>query len=184
MKFNSYFDIELLQTNGIVPAVLAGAVIQVLHGCFVELKKKFAIAIPGSEIFHFNKIRVFGYSRNELDTLVKELEKISTMNNYCRICYPREIQEGYGGPWISYCRFRIPSRKSERNPGSQLRNRRIETASKLPYVILSSQSTKQRFSLHFEVKRINQGIENQMSGEPDTYGLARKNNLFFLPDLP
>jgi len=99
-----------------------------------------------------------------------------------RFAYPKAVPEDFAGPWISYRRYRIPSRKAERKPDGNLRLRRIQAAdtAELPWFTLQSQSNGQAWRLYVEA----QPAPAAGSAEPDAYGLASASRPFALPRLP
>jgi len=157
--------------------VLAGAILRVLHGAFRQYPGKFALALPGDL---FSGLRVFGQTRADLDLLVTSIDSHPVIRDYGRIGYPRTIPPGYSGPWKSYSRFRIPTRKSDREPDGRLRRARIEKADqeKLPFFVLSSTSSGQRFSLYLEVA---EGTAPAGECLPDSYGFSVASRPFALP---
>ncbi|RMH09771.1 MAG: type I-F CRISPR-associated endoribonuclease Cas6/Csy4 [Nitrospirae bacterium] len=183
MRPEHYVTIEVLGSEkggGFPRPVLAGAILRVLHGVFRQHPGRFALALPGSL---FSGLRIFAQTREDLDLLVAAVEFHPAVRDYGRIGYPRTVPLDYSGPWKRYSRYRIPTRKSDREPDGRLRRTRIERADQknLPYFTLSSSSSGQRFRLYFEV------IENaapSMECQPDSYGFSVASRPFSLPDLP
>ncbi|HEY1092702.1 MAG TPA: type I-F CRISPR-associated endoribonuclease Cas6/Csy4, partial [Burkholderiaceae bacterium] len=99
-----------------------------------------------------------------------------------RFTYPKAVPEGFTGPWVSYRRYRIPSRRAERKAEGNLRLRRIQTAdaAELPYFSLRSQSNGQTWRLYVEARP----AATAEQAEPDAYGLATQSRPLALPRLP
>jgi hypothetical protein len=186
MQPEHYVDIEVIgneKGGGLPRPVVAGAILRVLHGAFRRHPGKFALALPAKEKSNFSCLRVFSQTRSDLDLLVATVESNPSIRDYGRIGYPRVIPEGYDGPWKRYSRFRIPTRKADRDPKDALRARRIAHADKhkLPFFILSSVTSGQRFGLYIEVSPAELNREECM---PDSYGLSVSTRPFAVPDLP
>lgn len=169
--------------GGLPRPVVAGAILRVLHGAFRRHPGKFALALPGKDNSLFTCIRVFSQTRGELDLLVDAIVDNPSIRDYGRIGYPRAVPEKFDGPWKRYSRFRIPTRKADRDPDHALRIRRIAQAdeNKLPFFILSSVSSGQRFGLYVE---IGSAADHQGECIPDSYGLSVATRSFAVPDLP
>lgn len=169
--------------GGLPRPVVAGAILRVLHGAFRRHPGKYALALPGKDKNLFNCIRVFSQTRGDLDLLVDAIVDNPAIRDYGHIGYPRAVPENFDGPWKRYSRFRIPTRKADRDPDHALRTRRIAQAdeNKQPFFILSSVSTGQRFGLYVQ---IGPATDHQGECMPDSYGLSVASRPFALPDLP
>ncbi len=186
MQPQHYVDITVVGNGkgvGLPLPIVAGAILRVLHGAFRRHPGKFALALPVKDKSHFACLRVFAQSRDDLDLLVAAVEINPVIRDYGRIGYPHGIPEGYDGQWKQYSRFRIPTRKADRDPDDALRSRRIAYADEngLPFFIVSSDSTKQRFGIYIKVDLAN---ANQAECMPDSYGLSVCTRQFAVPDLP
>ena len=159
-----------------------GLVFGVLHGFMREWPGRYAVAFPKGRGF-LSVIRVFGSTREDIDLLATSIVDRSAIRDYAIVGYPRVVPEDYTGPWVSYRRYRIPTRKADRKPGAPCRARRMQLADErdLPYLIVRSTSTGQTFGLHFET--LEQAPRTQ-DAQPDGYGLARRSAPFSVPDLP
>lgn len=179
MRLQYYVDFKVLNGEMALP-IVSGAIIKVLHGVFAD-QAKYAIAFPGNSIFSI--IRIFASNRDDLDELVAKTAGHLIIQNYAQIGYPRMVPADFNGPWVEYRRFRIPTRKADRDQGAPLRAKRIKIAdeSKLPYLILTSKSTKQQFGLYFQVLKTVAGISE---ARPNSYGLSSALHSFSVPDLP
>lgn len=184
MNSNYYFDIEIERAgvaSSIPLPVVAGTIMNLLHRTFVGLGNHYAIALPEGERRLLSTIRIFSSDRTQLDTLVESIVNQSVIRDYAKFSYPLPVPKIITR-WVTYRRFRIPSRKSDRNLGSGLRERRIQEAQDLPYFLIRSSSTGQTFSLHVEI--VKNCSPPSAESFPDTYGLARTNTPFSVPDLP
>lgn len=178
MKARHYVDFTLGPRPSPTSAALA---MKVLHGVFSSHPGQYALALPDYPR-SFPRLRVFAASREDLDQLVAATETHRTLGAIGRFAYPKAVPEDFAGPWISYRRYRIPSRRSERNPDSNLRLRRIQAAdrSELPYFTLHSQSNGQAWRLYVEART----VPATEPAQPDAYGLASTSRPFALPRLP
>jgi CRISPR-associated endoribonuclease Cas6/Csy4 subtype I-F len=185
-----YVDLTL-QAGGkgaALPApVLAGAALRVLHGAFKQHPGRFALALPGFETAPFAKLRIFAANRDDLDRLVEATSGHNLIKDYMQLGYPRKVSQDFDGAWLQYSRYRIPSRKSGRHVEDGLRQRRMDQADqrRLPYFILSSQSTGQQFGLYVAIDPVAVPVDWQSRDlRPDSYGLSVSSRAFALPDLP
>lgn len=171
-----YVDFQLGPRPSPIMAALA---LKVLHGVFGLYPGQYALALPDYPR-SFPRLRVFAGSREALDRLVAATE--TSLDEIGRFAYPKAVPDDFAGPWISYRRYRIPSRKAERKPDGNLRLRRIQTAdaAELPWFALRSQSNGHAWRLYVEA----QPASVPGSAEPDAYGLATASRPFALPRLP
>ena len=176
MEPRHYVDFQLGPRPSPIGAAL---VLRALHGVFALYPGQYALALPDYPR-SFPRLRVFAASREDLDRLVAAGE--AKLQEIGRFAYPKAIPEDFAGPWISYRRYRIPSRKAERQPDGNLRLRRIQAAdtAELPYFALRSQSNGQAWRLYVEA----QPGSAPGPAEPDAYGLATASRPFALPRLP
>lgn len=182
MEPRHYVDVQLGPRPSPITAALA---LKGLHGVFSLHEGQYALALPDYPR-SFPRLRVFAASREALDQLVTAIE---THPGYTdgfakvgRFSYPKSVPDDFAGPWVSYRRYRIPSRKADRKPDGNLRLRRIQTAdaAELPYFGLRSQSNGQTWRLYVEA----QPAATAGHAEPDAYGLAAQSRPFALPRLP
>lgn len=159
----------------------AAAVLRVLHGAFRQQPGQYALALPDYPRA-FPRLRIFAESRDALDTLVGSTEAHPTLAEHARYSYPRTVPDDFAGPWTSFRRYRIPTRKAERKPDGSLRLRRIQSAddARLPYFPLRSESNGHTWRLYVEARPADAGGE----ASPDAYGLATATRPFGLPTLP
>lgn len=153
-----------------------------VHGAMRSLPGRFAVAFPHGKGF-LSVIRVFASDRQDIDAFAEALTPHSAVRDYAILGYPRTVPEDYSGPWVSYRRYRIPTRKADRKAGAPCRLRRLQFSEKhdLPYLIVNSVSTGQVFGLRFEAVK---DVAPTSDAQPDGYGLARRSALFSVPDLP
>ena len=178
MEPGCYVDIKL---RGQGSPVAAAIVLRVLHGVFRHQPGQYALALPDFPRT-FPRMRVFAQSRDELDRLVAATENHPTFKEMGLFGYPKQVPQDFQGPWVSYQRYRIPSRKAERKPDGTLRLRRILAAdeAKLPYFSLRSDSNGNVWRLYVEAVEAAPSTNLQ----PDGYGLATTSKPFGLPSLP
>lgn len=171
-----YVDFQIGPRPSPSAATLA---LKVLHGVFGQYPGHYALALPDYPR-SFPRLRVFAASREILDQLVAASEE--SLKEIGRFAYPKTVPEDFTGPWVSYRRYRIPSRKAERKPDGNLRLRRIQSAdaAELPYFALRSQSNGQVWRLYVEA----QPALAPVPATPDGYGLATASRPFALPWLP
>jgi len=171
-----YVDFQLGPRPSPIAAALA---LKVLHGVFALYPGQYALALPDYPR-NFPRLRLFASDRQALDRLVAATE--TNLNEIGRFTYPKTVPEEFSGPWISYRRYRIPSRKAERKPDGNLRLRRIQAAddAELPFFALRSQSNGQAWRLYVQADP----AATPGQGEPDAYGLATASRPFALPGLP
>lgn len=139
-----------------------------LHGYFRQVRAH-PIAVRG------NNIRVFGTETELtelLDDLHEHLER-SGVKYESPNTIPTTITK-----WSRFRKFRIPTRKSDRN-NSDLRFKRMRLADELPYFDITSRSSKSSFRLYYELTQ----YDAPMTGEclPDTYGLSVTSRPFTVP---
>lgn len=141
----------------------------------------YALALPDYPR-SFPRLRVFAATREALDRLVAATEANPGFREIGRFAYPKAVPEDYAGPWVSYRRYRIPTRKAERKPEGSLRLRRIQAADsgELPYFALRSRSNGQAWRLYVAA----QPSPAPGLAKPDAYGLATASRPFALPQLP
>ena len=182
MSLRHYVDIQL----GPRPSpIMAAQALRALHGVFALHPGQYALALPDYPR-SFPRLRVFAASREALDQLVSATETHPAFaegaDKIARFAYPKAVPDAFAGPWLSYRRYRIPSRKAERKPDGNLRLRRIQTAdeARLLYFPLRSESNGHTWRLYVEARPADSGDE----ASPDAYGLATTTRPFGLPDLP
>lgn len=182
MEPRHYVDIQL----GPRPSpIMAAQALRALHGVFALHPGQYALALPDYPR-SFPRLRVFAASREALDQLVSATEAHPAFaegaDKIARFAYPKAVPDAFAGPWLSYRRYRIPSRKAERKPDGNLRLRRIQAAdaAELPYFALHSRSNGQAWRLYVQA----QPSPAPGQAEPDAYGLATVSRPFALPSLP
>lgn len=182
-----YVDLHVLGSGGDTRSAgvdprAASLVFGALHGVMRQMPGKFAVAFPEGKGF-FRVIRVFASNREDIESMANALSASAAARDYSILGFPRFVPQPYTGPWVSYRRYRIPTRKSDRKPGAPCRLRRLNYAEQqdLPYLIVRSTSTGQTFGLKFEVSKASPSFGDS---QPDSYGLARRTQAFSVPDLP
>lgn len=186
MKPNVYTDVRLRAGTGFLIPVLAGQVVQTLHTVIARHPNQFALAFPkskGGELPTPGQcIRVFATDLAFLEGLINALED-SPFFSATVIEKVRDVPENWAGPWVSYERFRIPSRRGKGTPEQlskrqRLRHKRLEESRTLPFLKIHSGSTGQRVVLTFST-RTSSNCDG--GGEPDAYGLSRPETTVWLP---
>ncbi|MFM2056633.1 MAG: hypothetical protein RLY71_1018 [Pseudomonadota bacterium] len=182
-----FVDLRMLPSGGDarVPGIdprAAGLVFGAVHRHMRAHPGRFALALPEGRGF-MAVLRVFADTRDELDALAEALHAVPTVRDYAVIGYPQRVPEDFDGAWLQYRRYRIPTRRADREDGAPCRARRIEFAEsqRLPYLLVHSASTGQSFGLRVCVLA---GTPNAQPCAPDSYGLARSSAPFSLPVLP
>ncbi len=185
MKPNWYFDIEAtgsVDQTGMGSAAMRNRLLSILHPFFSRSPGTYAIALPKDR----QKIRVFASTRDELDQLAAYLQPHPWIRDYARLNYPAAVPPNHSGKWYAYCRYRIPSDKSDRKTGEehgQLRQRRLKKTldDRMEYLIQRSRSTGQSFS--FFIQRL-EGEAPTEACRPNSYGFSVSSRPFCLPDIP
>lgn len=190
MQPNYYSNIELRSYAGIAIPVLAGKVMEKMHVYFSQHPDTYALALPamqeGSKPITGNILRVFASERDALDDLMAMLEEMAGLKDLLSTGRIRKSPELWGGQWTEYKRFRIPARQGKgaehQEKRLRLRAKRLAEAQFLPYLMLSSSSTRQNFTLIIKQERHQAPIVSSPN-RPDSYGLARTASPVLLPDL-
>lgn len=178
MEPHCYVDIAIARR---APPMAAALVLRVLHGAFRRTPGHYALALPDYPR-GFSRLRVFAETRDALDALVAATETHAALADYGQFSYPKNVAADFAGPWVSYRRYRIPTRNTERKPDGTVRLRRMQEAdaSRLPYFSIRSESNGQTWRLYIEAHDVEAGG----TAEPDSYGLAIASRPFGLPALP
>lgn len=160
----------------------AARTLRVLHSLFRDTPGRYALALPG-EKSHFSVLRVFAETEAELNHIADILEGKTELG--VRLDRNRAVPSDFAGEWRSYCRYRIPTRKTERKPDGTVRQRRILAAddpeNPMPYFQLHSRTNGHHFGLRVNILT---GQTASQTAEPDSYGLAVSTRPFALPHLP
>lgn len=160
----------------------AAAVLRVLHGAFRQQSGQYALALPDYPRA-FPRLRIFAESRDALDALVSATQGHPSLAENARFGYPQQVPEDFAGPWLSFRRYRIPTRRAERKPDGTLRLRRIQAAddARLPFFPLRSESNGHTWRLYVEAQPTESSTD---PSSPDAYGLATATRPFGVPHLP
>lgn len=153
-----------------------------VHGIAKRNGITFASAFPqmrtGDRAHPGTVLRVFTDSRDACDAIAQALEANTMLSGYVLMGRVRPVPEGIQRS-VSYQRFRITG-KGGKDPETRLR--RLAAGNKLPYLVLDSAQTRQRFSLRFAHVSANSAPSELC--EPDNYGLSVSTRPFSLPDIP
>jgi CRISPR-associated endoribonuclease Cas6/Csy4 subtype I-F len=176
--------VDMAVVRGHRPLAFA-LLMKALHGAFGAMPGRYAVAFPGyGSGAGLNKVRVFAGQRDDLDALVAALQDcVAFTDKLVEPRYPQTVPENHAGPWASFSRYRIPSRKADERREGALRIRRMHEADevKMLYVAMSSRSNQQSFRLY--VRKT--GADGPLGPcEPDAYGLSVSSRPFAVPDLP
>ncbi|AZM95351.1 MAG: type I-F CRISPR-associated endoribonuclease Cas6/Csy4 [Gammaproteobacteria bacterium] len=184
MQPNWFCDVEIRPTSLSRP-MAASAVARIMHGAFRKHPGRYALAMPGQRQGPHSVLRVFAYSRDELDTLIDNIREAKALREQAVIHYPRAVPEGYSGAWSIYQRFRIPARRSERIPGRSVRLKRVQeaNANELPFFQMKSESNGGRFRLYWEKLSYTGTTPSNDESVPDSWGLSTTTKPVPLPDL-
>lgn len=157
--------------------------VHVLHRLFAKLDGKHALAFPemrtGAYRHPGNIVRVFGETREQLDTLADHLETQPFVKDYAQVGRIRAVPVGLSSGFTEYRRFRTPGRSSRLQ---ESRATRLKAGDELPYLHMASDSTGQRFSVYIEP--IGHSTAPSEDCLPDSYGLSVYERSFALPNIP
>lgn len=148
-----------------------------LHAVFSNVPETFALApVPPYEAAP-QGFRVFASTQADLEMLTSLLGAAALPGGNIR-----QVPDDFSGRWLTFSRYRIPTRKQERHPEGNLRERRLRNADEqqLQFVPVSSNSNRQNFRLY--IART-QGPQQREECVPNTYGLASQTRWFTLPDV-
>lgn len=162
----------------------AASVAKVLHGAFRQTPGRYALAMPNHQGATHAKLRVFATHKDELTQLIEAIHQAPALERQAEILYPKAIPKDFDGPWHLYRRYRIPSRKAERDPTRPVRLKRIRQAEEreLSFFQMSSTSNGGRFRLFWEVVPC-QPSDLPNAGPPDSWGLSTTERAVPLPAL-
>lgn len=180
MRPRHYLDI---MARGKPKPAAAAQVLRILHAAFISQPACYALALPEHAGSQFACLRIFAETPEDLHQLHLYIEDEATLAAFGVVRAIKNVPTSFDGSWISYRRYRIPTRKAERIPGGQLRIRRMLEADAmgLPFFAMRSQSTGQNFRLYIESIAAEPQTE---PCQPDGYGLASATRAFALPACP
>lgn len=200
MQPNYYLDIRILDSaddGELSLAHIRNQIYNIVHGVFRKMPEKFALALEMSPRQqrkmqlketkynypirpNYDVLRIFASEQSDLEQLVESIKGHWKIRDYTVLNHPVAVPIAKVNGWRSYFRFRIPTLKSERNAAEKMESRnarRLKEAKQLPYFKVSSQSTSQGFTVTIKIENATE----QVQGNPDSYGLARKSQPFTLP---
>lgn len=183
MKY--YQDITLLPDEGISVNFLLSKVFQKIHLAIVESRKaepdaRYAVAFPEYNDIGIGKIiRVFAPSKEYMELLALKQRMGNMLEDYVHIINTRVIPVKKLKGNVVFCRQRtnanpeaLARRYAKRHKCSFeeaiLRYKHDDSSSKLPYIIMTSSSTGQKFSLFIKKK----AVTNDTIADFDYYGLG------------
>lgn len=135
-------------------------------------------------VFIKNNVRVFSDNKADIELLQEILEENPIINlfRYTRI---KEVDlDSYAGSWISFVKFKIPTRKADRHEGSPLRRKRLILADEsedIFYRNVKSVSSKSNFRYYIQVVKTDN--YDYQDWKTNGYGLSTCTNPVAFPDL-
>lgn len=191
-----YYSDILLASNPLPQNV--ARTIHKLHPLMVRQPGTYALAFPRMKAGNLSGdlpeigpiLRVFARNREAIEAALDHLESgsfsSSALSPILQVGRVRPVPSDHDGAWVSYQRLRIPAvqgvTEQHREKRALLREKRAQDAKGLPYVILTSASTKRKFSLF--VNPVRQDTKPEQSAERcDGYGLSSRESPVWLPDL-
>ncbi len=159
----------------------------VLHSIFSRQPGHHAIDFPDHCPGSISKrprlghtIRLFSVSRESCEQVLDALEGDKILMEYLMLGRIRSFSPvHHDGTWASVHRFRVAPRTQ---PGNRHADIERQNHQGMPFLILRSQSTGQRFSLMLD-RRLHADRSGAPSGEPNGYGLSERNRPVYLPVL-
>jgi len=151
MNEYSFFDIQIFPEEEMALPVMLRECFKALHGLEPVQAKQVAIAFPLTKKTSLgNIIRLFAIEKNGLQQMKDQVEVLPLFRDYTRIGRMQSIALADVEAWQAFSRFRIPTKKSDRN-NSLLHDRRKQEAMHLPYIYVESSSTDSTFMLRIKV---------------------------------
>ena len=173
-----YFDICFHASEEMQDQVFINEGVALLHGMPQMNNREIAIGFPRHNKDAIGStIRVYAPEIESVKSLKNILRKELVFRDYATIGNIKTIRSSATDKWIAYCRFRIPSKASDRN-NTQLHERRKDEAQSMPYVFVNSNSTKRSFMLRIKILSTEEPKEGF---SPNAYGLGSVANPVWLP---
>lgn len=174
-----YIDIDIKPGPTTIP-VLAKTV-WVLHGILRVQPGMFALAFPrlhkGEKRGMGNIVRIFTDSIEKLEQIVRIMEANERLRGNLAYRQPQLVPADFNGPWVEYRRFRLPGTS---NRLQEYRQKKLQEAEQVPYIVTKSKTTDQVFSLHIDHRPGSKSLICQ----PDSYGLSSSGRAFAVPQIP
>lgn len=179
MSVEAYVD--LTPRPGHAAAPVMPLALRVLHDMFSRAPGRCALALPDYP-HALTRLRVFGLTSADVEPIIERGRQHMKLRACLDVSELHAVPPAHDGGWLSYRRYRIPTRKAERHPDGNLRLRRMQAAdvAQLPYFAMSSTSTGQCWRLYIQAENV--AVPGDFA--PDGYGLARASQPFGLPVLP
>jgi hypothetical protein len=121
---------------------------------------------------------LFATDIESIEVLISELDKNSFVEKSIQIGFPRSVPSDFDGKWVSYRRYRIPSRSAGKPRFRIKRMKYLED--NLIWLQMVSSTNKNSFSIPILVEEANPSIDK---GVPTSYGLSRADSRIALPVL-
>ncbi|EIC20987.1 CRISPR-associated protein (Cas_Csy4) [Thiorhodovibrio frisius] len=178
MRPKAFFDVAPEERREKLMRVASRA-LREMHGIFRETPGQYALALPDHPRVGRGRLRIFAEKSGDLERLAYRLRELPV-----RFSDIANVPQDYSGPYRRYSRYRIQSRKQERDYKGTLRLRRMREAEaeQMPWFNMRSGSTGQEFRLYVSVADDAEGSLAD-SCEPDSYGLSVATRPFALPLL-
>ena len=175
-----YVDISLHPDEDMSKGSKLNKAMQVLHS-FIKEGGGIALAFPDQRGGYIGDvIRLFFNDEMRAKGVHSRIVQHFFFRDYARVSDITFIDNDSCNSYVSYTRYRIPSKKSDRN-NSGLWQRRFDQAQALPFFYITSASSKQAFMLRIKATKLDAGGEGF---SPNGYGLGSTNNPVILPDIP
>lgn len=176
-----YFDIKVHPIEEMSTNVTINEIVTFLHGLDAFHSRELALGFPEKKGKNFGGIiRVFSTSLAAIEELMRGITKATLIRDYCSLGEASGIDCAKVKSWKAYCRYRVPTRKSDRN-GGQLHERRKAYAQNLPYFFLGSKSNEATFMLRIE--ELHSQSPERSTFNPNSYGLGSMSNPVWLPEV-
>lgn len=135
-------------------------------------------------VFIKNNVRIFSDSKDSLESLHEILEKNTIINSFRYTKINFVDLDPYTGNWISFVKFKIPTRKADRHNGSPLRRKRLILADESEDIFYRNvKSSTNKTNFRYYIKVVKSDKHSYAEWDTNSYGLSTSTNLVFFPDL-
>jgi hypothetical protein len=176
------FHLTAVRGSGMsASAVGASALFRALHAGFIQLPGRFALAFPRldspSPQARLSLFRVFAASIDDLAALHGVLKNGDGLGRLYEARFPEIVPGDFAGPWVSFRRARIHSRRHAANSRSSTMRQLDEAGT--TWIDMGSRENGQRFRLYLLATR----HDTPLTGLPNGYGLSTADAPLALPLL-
>lgn len=184
MHAHHYLDVRALAVDEEVPShAILGKVVHILHGAFAKNPGHYALAFPESRSGKHRSmghvVRVFAESTHDLYALIEKIKDHHLMRDYTTVSMPKAVPDDFTGTTSVWRRHRV-----QKQAGANL-ERSLERAHETMYIeMVSSSGHVFPLRIYREIQRQSKHGCSTLAFTPNSYGLASKDNVFALPDLP